>query len=132
MEKLTPDLSGVAPRGCAVPLAVLKCIGHKSTPIPSAQKSFDRIWGKPFSRRLTPKQAQLLRCRLLGSLEFTDKHFGVYGYFSLGFASSSKQMCLRNGELQGGKPSRRRMPGPTNDEIVDLSLGILLHEVPQN
>src|SRR5437870_2408605 len=67
MEKLTPDLSGVAPRGCAVPLAVLKCIGRKSTPIPSAQKSFDRIWGKPFSRRLDAKTGATSENRTSGA-----------------------------------------------------------------
>src|SRR5439155_26691219 len=51
MEKLTPDLSGVAPRGCAVPLAVLKCIGRKSTPNKDQFEAIIQARGQVIARR---------------------------------------------------------------------------------
>src|SRR5947199_10194746 len=89
MEKLTPDLSGVAPRGCAVPLAVLKCIGHKSTPIPSAQKSFDRIWGNPFSRRLDAKTGATSEILTPRSRSIARPRGGDYSRARLGYSQKS-------------------------------------------
>src|SRR2546422_11268275 len=66
MEKLTPDLSGVAPRGCAVPLAVLKCIAINLHLFLALRNHSIGFGVNRLVADLTPKQAQLLRSRLPG------------------------------------------------------------------